>query len=363
MVKIKNGENMIKKRLLILLISAMIIGVFSNSFCMEERKSKVPHSKVEESNRPTKQQKICEEQNLNEGDEEGPFSWLTTNIPEIALILVEQGIKSELNSDLDPVKAVTNAFRYLYSITSTNQFWRSHKDQLKEKLKKWSIEKFAPEYSELTESDLNEKLKNVMLELRKQFGKLLTNQDEAELKIAANESPERNEIVKLVIAGADPNFVNVIADAKEAKGTLSSSAAPTNLYAPKDLLLAMMIKFEDVNLIRLLIAYGVDVNRKINYIAPLDLAISGNLEKAVEIVNLLIKAGADVNNTKDGLNTAVKRAVYLRQAPILEVLIKNGAKLNDADIAYIISSRNRPGYGLIYNILVENGYKNLPLPD
>lgn len=285
--------------------------------------------------------------------EEDILSKLGAHIPELQLMPVEQGIKSELNSDSDPVKAIINAFKYLNNITSTSKFWYAHKATLIEMLKKLAAEKFVPEYAGLSQEELNQKLDRAMFNLGKSMSLFMGNINEVDAikeKIAGNESPERNEIVKLIIAGANPNFAR--ARAYPPLGAIQG-------------LLEVIIGFEDVNLVQLLIAYGANVNQKDPYgIYPLDYAVIGyhnhlNMEKAKKIIELLIKAGANVNQKdKNGLNIAIYRATEEKNLPLLEVLLQNGAKLDEVEINTIKDIDNywADRYNKIVNILKKYGY-------
>ena len=114
----------------------------------------------------------------------------------------------------------------------------------------------------------------------------------------------------LLQQGADPNFVNF------ESSTLISS-----------------IKSGSIEMVKLLIKYGVNVNQKgnsydhreknfwiINNRTPLMAASNlGNLQ----IVKLLVEAGADINSRDDNGYTSLHHAAYMNNSNILEYLVKS----------------------------------------
>jgi hypothetical protein len=59
------------------------------------------------------------------------------------LNIIEQGIKSILNSNPYPIISIIQAFKYLDKAITANEFLYSKRDELKGKIKLWAQEKFA----------------------------------------------------------------------------------------------------------------------------------------------------------------------------------------------------------------------------
>ena len=82
--------------------------------------------------------------------------------------------------------------------------------------------------------------------------------------------------------------------------------------------------------VKLLVQLGADPNTKGGYFKETALMSA----QSVEMVDFLIKAGADVNATdKDG-NTVLKKQVAKENNKIIETLIKSGAKVNADALTY-----------------------------
>lgn len=64
---------------------------------------------------------------------------------EQQLNIIEQGIKSILNSIPYPIVSVFQAYKYLNKAVMANEFLYSKKAELENKLKIWAKEKFASE--------------------------------------------------------------------------------------------------------------------------------------------------------------------------------------------------------------------------
>jgi len=118
-----------------------------------------------------------------------------------------------------------------------------------------------------------------------------------------------------------------------------------------------ILKFEDVNLnvrlniIKLLIKAGADPNIQNNY-GETALMIA-NYDDNLDIVNILLKAGADPNiKDKNGV-TALMNATY--NPDIVEIMIKAGADPNIQDIYGKTALMNPSGRKNIVEILIKAG--------
>lgn len=268
--------------------------------------------------------------------------------PELQVYFIEQGIVSRLDSDQNSIEAILDALKYLYVMTSLNAFLYSYRNGLENRLKKLAKEKFASEYTNLSKEELNQELDKAMYELSNSGvhirGQPNSSYYDIRNKIFSNNSPERNKVVKLILAGADANF--------EGRHLFSGSG--------KEGLLQQIIGFEDIGLIRLLIAYGADVNRKdLNSLTPLDKTIYGDyrhldMDKIKKIIELLTKHGVNINaRNENGLNIAIKRALHFPE--VLKLLLDFGVKLETTDIKAIKSLRLTPKESI--DVLKNYGYE------
>jgi len=83
-----------------------------------------------------------------------PLFFQLTNDQQLSII--EQGIKSILNSNPYPLVSIFEAFRYLNKALAANQALYSKKSELKDKLKFWAQEKFASELN--TNNQVNQQM-------------------------------------------------------------------------------------------------------------------------------------------------------------------------------------------------------------
>lgn len=293
-----------------------------------------------------------------DGDEEGILTKLGTHIPELELMPIEQGIKSELNSNPDFIEGVISALKYINNITSTSKYWHSKKDLLKKILVKF----VAPEYADLSKEELNEKLNEAMakyLEAYENYSAKFSAENQGmhyitkRLMIAEKMSniPEVIDIAKLIIAGANPNF-------------------EFKLPSASNSLLKEMIAHGNFNLIRLLIAYGTDVNRapvyeegvSIGYQdqTPLMNLVYGQYfdkENQRKLIELFIKRGADVNKADHSGLTALFYATLSGNVDAFETLLNFGVKPDDKTIEQIRSGyKSYEDRGYI-DILKKYGYQ------
>ena len=105
------------------------------------------------------------------------------------------------------------------------------------------------------------------------------------------------------------------------------SAPPIELKAATPLALAMAI--DNIEIIELLLANGADVNAKMEGdVTPLILSI---FKKDKRIVELLLANGADVNAKMEGGITLLHVAYLEGNKEIIKLLIANGADVNAKD--------------------------------
>ncbi|HEY2846795.1 MAG TPA: ankyrin repeat domain-containing protein [Pyrinomonadaceae bacterium] len=122
--------------------------------------------------------------------------------------------------------------------------------------------------------------------------------------------------------------VEVKADATLSVGLVNGGAIVVVEYTSE---LARAVADQDKGLVRELISKGVEVNAKessYNKITPMFLAVeSGD----VEIVQMLLDAGAKVNVRSTSKETPLMRLDSDGTRPLVELLIRNGARVNVAD--------------------------------
>ena len=279
------------------------------------------------------------------------FSQYSELDPELQLHTVEQGIEARLNSNPNPIDAIVEAFKYLNNITSVNKFLYSKKSDFQKKLKQWAKEKFAPKYKDLSENELNQKLGEEMIALSKSItpNRTQTVAEQILEKINKNESPEYDKIIKMIIAGASPNF--------EIKKSLIKKMMLN--FSP--LILNAAIDFGDIDLIRLLLLYGANPNIEDNLpgiygsrTAMFELALSSSdTETLDKILELLLKKGAKLDQVHEGTGLDLTAfAIRNRKPNALDALLNNGAKVSEEEIL----RAKEYEYEDIIDILRRHGY-------
>ena len=290
---------------------------------------------------------------------------LQKKVEELQMNVIEEGIISAFESGLkspesyyDPAKAVINAYKYINTITSIDRSWYFKKAELIGMLKDLAEELFAYNYADLNQEELNDLLADNLFDLMKTahgIGLEEIRKQMSQNKILVEDN--RTNIARLIIAGADPNFETSVTGGYSA---ISSRG-----------LLQIMIELEDIDLVLLLIIYGANVNRKdSNFITPLRAAIAvpgdyphSDMHKVEKIIKLLILHGANFNMRDEHggysvINSAI-RIASSKQDVLLEILLKNGLKLEEEDVSYIkffIAHREPNIYDNIVNILKKYGY-------
>ncbi len=110
---------------------------------------------------------------------------------------------------------------------------------------------------------------------------------------------------------------------------------------------------KNIEMITLLIQSGADVNSNSAAITPLKYAI---YIKNIKIITLLIKSGADVNSNLGGITPLIK-AIYIKNIEIITLLIKNGADVNNSNLGTdtpLIEAINIQNIEII-TLLIKNG--------
>ena len=141
-------------------------------------------------------------------------------------------------------------------------------------------------------------------------------------------------IEQLTAAGADVNFVH------RPRSLLERAAASGS-----------------VDNVRLLLKAGADVNQTnpgVNYAALLGAVVAGS----VECTELLIEAGADVNLRQKYCTSPIIQAVQKGYPEIVQVLLKAGADVNDIDVdnswtALMLAAWN--GHDDVVDVLIKAG--------
>lgn len=216
------------------------------------------------------------------------LSELNIHHPTLLMNVIEEGIKSELNSHSNPIKAILSAAKYLNNITSISKPWHTKKEDLTEKLKQWAKEKFAPEYAKLTETEATQEMS----------------------RIIKGRDLSKDLIIKLIIAGANPNI----------------EYNPKGIPGFKQNLLSIVISmFENIDSVKFLIFYNADVN----YNTPWKTV--SNLEDPKlrrEIAKLLISAKADVNKPNNKGLLPLDIAIADENMDLVRILIEHGARID-----------------------------------
>jgi len=172
------------------------------------------------------------------------------------------------------------------------------------------------------------------------------------IKIRAIIHPEKlNTVLNILQSGAMPSLFTPTPSHKKVITTLAPEVGNKTM----NLLLLQGVKSNDLNLIKKAVENGANVNIYNGYDCtdtPLTLSLKGN----IEIFDYLVEQGADVNAQvfENGWlpplqNTPLIRAIYTRNIPLIEKLIKLGSNVNFSDKSY----GSRPLGTAIGNNLVE----------
>ncbi|KAB0793743.1 hypothetical protein PPYR_13363 [Photinus pyralis] len=125
--------------------------------------------------------------------------------------------------------------------------------------------------------------------------------------------------------------------------------------------LHLTVRLNDLNLTRLLLIAGADINAKNNAgIAPLHMAI---YKSNVEMVKLLLEHGANVDAQTNRGNSPLHEAVAKKDVGIVTTLLKSGASLdiqNEAgNTPLLVTLQN--GLQDIAQILITHSSSKVPL--
>lgn len=152
---------------------------------------------------------FCFEYNLIHSMEEAPgTSSLKIEeevfIPYLIKIPILERTEREI-ANCDTVKTILKVFKRLHEVIRENALLLEYKTDVENRVKQWVIGKFAPEYADLNTKKLNKKLKKAIVLIH------TIKPKEVRERIAHKMCPEWNNIIKLIIAGADPHsFVSPI---------------------------------------------------------------------------------------------------------------------------------------------------------
>ena len=210
---------------------------------------------------------------------------------------ISDAMLNELRADNYPIIAFCRAYQVISQSTS-----RSKHEHLRT-LKALAKKHFAQEYTNNHVYALNDKLRIKFIQYIHAHNSKYGFSD------------ERNEIIKLIIAGANPN-IKVKYQNKEFS------------------LLEIAVYSKDIYLIILLQAYNADLNLRTNgRTALMNVTTNnGNLDKnndsTAEIIYFLVTMGADVNLQEETTKeTALMFAITALNVEAVRQLLKNGANI------------------------------------
>ena len=172
-------------------------------------------------------------------------------------------------------------------------------------------------------------------------------------------------IRELINAGADVNKENeliygCIAESVEGVKLLIEAGADVNKIGLCDMVPLMWTKNPDI--IDLLIKAGADVNKQVSSCTPLTSLCRKDVN--VSTVKKLIDSGADVNASGRGCfekTTPLIHALWRNNIPVVELLIKSGAKCTDYFIEQLEEHKLKLGtnYDKIKNLFAQAEKKNV----
>ena len=172
-------------------------------------------------------------------------------------------------------------------------------------------------------------------------------------------------IRELINAGADVNKENeliygCIAESVEGVKLLIEAGADVNKIGLCGMVPLMWTKNPDI--IDLLIKAGADVNKQVSSCTPLTSLCQKDVD--VSIVQKLIEAGGDVNACGRGCfekSTPLIRALWRNNIPVVELLIKSGAKCTDFFVEQLEELKDQLGtnYDKIKDLFAQAEKKNV----
>lgn len=359
---------MIKKQHI--LSVAILFSIFQNNFCMEERKLKAAHSKVEESDRLEKQKKISEEgkidsigEDTQELEEFRPFDTLPI---ELHFLFFEKELENIIhhNSIFTPLKGVKEFLDQIALVSKQSNLiakdlgrnnctsGENREPKYKIMVKLW----FVPEeIRSLDQTSLNEVLEHM----------LILNQDE-EQKIRTIEMHD-SEFVK------DERYLDFFKHLKNvcwyAAVYLIAGASP-NLELSKNNqpLLKSIIEWKQMHaLIPLLLVKKVNMNCVPSYDeTPIMVAVA-----YPEVLKQLLEYDKSlINNVHDeyiDVETALCKAVCKANSKSLKMLLENGADTGKTQALAQIMEFADPAYDKMDEMseekLIESGLGEQILED
>lgn len=354
---------MIKKHFIIISIIA-IVCIFQNNFCMElegPEKSKAPHSKVEESDRPLKQQKTCKEEKIystgevtEDSEEFRPFDKLPNELHflifenELRNIIQHNSIFTPLDGAkeyLDTLAAVCKQFNMIAKDLGWNNCLSGENQEPKYRLivKMW----FVPEVIyERDSNSLDEDFKiiirgmDVKLKNLRDLPLIPSNDDRNSNQgfidncqrwrntVMTDIDNSRKLMAQCLIAGVNPNLINITKDKLLVNGPL----------------IIIFVNNSELNqLVQLLIMKKVDIRYK--DCAGLT-ALAHAVDNPIILKQLLDYDKSGINDvSKYGLSI-LDEAVSSCNAESVELLLKNGARDVDRALEMIFihyNDDNDPG--------------------
>lgn len=197
-------------------------------------------------------------------------------------------------------------------------------------------------------------------ELRKEFGDGLVDNDALEI-ISCQNSNSEPTVKFLVIRKVKEAMLLV--GLRRCKQLLRFiiKATITSYKSALDDAFVMAVEKENLNLVRLLLEEGADVNARENIVGYRSTLIMASFRGNVEIAQLLLEKGADVNAHAGGFyDTALIAASCRWNLDMVQLLINYGADVNargegGVGSTALSTAARISGGGSIVRLLIENG--------
>lgn len=253
---------------------------------------------------------------------------------ELIINILIQGIKDIVKNN-NIQNPFFNVKDYLIQFYQVNKLSKSiilnHQNYITNLVKIIVKEQFAFEYLSFSKEQLNNKLRNIILD-----------------PSICNDL--QKTVAKLIISGVDPDLLVIIS----AKNFINIQIYPLIVY---------MCKFSFcLNILDLFKHYKVDVNaRSYNGLTALIAAINSHL--SIEIINKLVDLNPDFNIKDNWQWSALIHAINQNRDDVVEVILnKGGASIKDDTYFHYLYNYHNKKTKKILNLLIKFGM-NLDLRD